>query len=463
MVVVCAASFLVVLDVSIVSVALPTLRRELEVPPGLLPWVLNAYALPFGGFLLVGGRLGDILGPRRVFLAGLVLLTIASCVAGLAPAIDMLIAARAAQGLGAAVLSPAALALLAHLVPDGPRRAWALGVSGAIAALGYTIGTALGGALTDLLSWRWALLAAVPVALAVMVATPLVVPAVPAVQRGRHLDVPGALAVTLGLAALLYPLTSAAQTAWSPPLVGLATIGILLLVAFVVVEARTAMPLLPLSFFGVRTTAVANATALLKSSVGIANVYVPTLYFQQVLGYPPWLAGLAFVPAGITAVIAGVLAGRAVHRLGGTKRTLVLGLLIQTAGMLLMTNLPEQGAWPGLLLGMLAEVIGYVVADVAIALVALADLAPDQRGLGAGLLRTSSQVGAAIGLGVIAAVVLARQAALGGQSAGAGALVGGLQVGVLAGAGLTLLALVLVTLALPPAPTISHRNSAAGA
>jgi len=449
--------------VSIISVALPTVQRELAVAPGLLVWVVNAYALPFGGFLLVGGRLGDILGARRVFLAGLLTLAGASCVAGLAPGVGILIAARAVQGVAAAALSPAALTLLAELFPDGPRRAWALGLSGAIAALGYTIGTALGGVLTDLLNWRWALLAGAPVALVAALATPMVVPAVPAALRSRHLDVPGALAVTLGLAALLAALTAAAETEWRPPLVGLALSGVLVLLAFVAVEARTAGPLLPLSFFRVRTNAVANTAALLKSSVGVANIYVPTLYFQDVLGYPPWLAGLAFVPAGITAVLAGVFAGRVVHRLGGTKRTLVLGLFVQTLGMLGMTDMPTHGVWPGLLLGMLVEVIGYVVADVAIALTALADLEPDQRGLGAGMLRTSSQLGAAIGLGVIAALVVVRQAALGGQRAGAGALVGGLQVGLLTGAGLTLLALVLVVLALPSAAsTTSRTGSTAG-
>ena len=267
--------------------------------------------------------------------------------------------------------------------------------------------------------------------------------------------------MTLGLAALLAALTAAAETEWRPPLVGLALTGVLVLLAFVAVEARTAGPLLPLSFFRVRTNAVANTAALLKSSVGVATIYVPTLSFQEVLGYPPWLAGLAFVPAGITAVLAGVFAGRAVHRLGGAERTLALGLLVQAMGLLLMTDLPEHGAWPGLLLGMLVEVIGYVVADVAIALTALADLGPAQRGLGAGVLRTSSQVGAAVGLAVIAAVVLARQAALGGPPAGAGALRGGLQVGVLAGAGLTLLALVLVVLAWPAVRTPSRRRSAA--
>jgi len=207
-------------------------QRELAVAPGLLAWVLNAYALPFGGCLLVGGRLGDLLGARRVFLAGLLTLAGASCVAGLAPGVGILIAARAVQGLAAAALSPAALTLLAQLFPGGPRRAWALGLSGAIAALGYTIGTALGGVLTDLLSWRWALLAGAPVALAAALASPMVVPALPAAQRGRHLDVPGALAVTLGLAALLAALTAAAETDWRPPLVGLALTGVLVLLAF---------------------------------------------------------------------------------------------------------------------------------------------------------------------------------------------------------------------------------------
>jgi EmrB/QacA subfamily drug resistance transporter len=440
-----------VLDVSIVTVALPSMRHDLNMAPDLLPWVLNAYALPFGGFLLVGGRLADHLGPRPVFLSGLLIFALASLAAGLAPVAWALIAARAAQGLGAAALSPAALALLSGLFPSGPRRAWALGISGATAALGYTVGTALGGLLTDLLDWRWVFFAGVPVALAAAVATPKLIPSMHQPQRSRQLDVLGALAVTIGLTAILYPLASAAETGWNTTLVGVVGSGILILAGFAAIEARTPAPLVPLGFFGVRAVAVANAAAFLKSTVGVANIYVPTLYFQRVLGYSPLVAGLAFLPAGITAVPVGVLAGHVLHRLGGVKRTLVFALTVQLLGMLLMTGTPEHGAWPVLLLGMLVEVIGYVVADVALALAALADPPPEQRGLAAGVLRAGSQVGAVIGLAVISAVVLARETTLGGVPAGPGALLGGLQAGLLAGAALTLVALLVVLLGLPRA------------
>jgi EmrB/QacA subfamily drug resistance transporter len=442
--VLCAAPFVLVLDTTIVTVALPWIGRDLGFSPATLHWVLASYALVFGGLLLLGGRLGDLFGRRRLFLAGAGLFAAASAVGGLAVAPWMLLAARAVQGVGAAALMPAALALVTSVFRDGPERDRALGIYSGVAALGAAAGVVLGGALTQLLGWRWVMFAAVPIALTAFL-LPAAVSADPDHPGNRQeLDLPGAVTVTAALAALLYALSQARAAGWTAPVtLGPLIVGVALLAAFVAVERRVQAPLVPLPIFRVRPVTVANTTILLESAT-TAYAFVLTLYFQQVLELSPLATGLCFLPLTIAAAVAAPVAGRLIDTLGGLRPTLLQAMAVQAVGLLVMALTLAGRGIASVIAGTVVWATGKVVADVAGTIIATSGLGEDRTGLAAGLLSTSQQLGAACGLGLVAAVVAARTDALGGAAAGSQALVEALQWGLLAGVAFVALALVIV-------------------
>ena len=445
LVVVCVASFMVALDLSIVNIALPSIQDDLGFAATDVQWVLTGYALPFGGFLLVGGRLADLLGRRRVFAGGLAVFALASLAGGLATLPWMLVAARVLQGLGAAAVSPAAFALLTTVFPAGVRRDRALSVYAATGALGFTSGLIASGLLTQLAGWRWVFLVNVPVAVATLLAALVVVPDPPSPTRPPRPNLVGAATITLGLAALLYALDQASHLGWGAPATQASLgVGAGLLAGFAATERRSAAPLIPPAFFRDPTLTVVNTVMLLKSTIGIAVLFVPTLYFQQVLDYSPLASALAFLPSGITAILAALTSPRLIHQLGGTWPVLVLGLSLQLTGLGLMTAMPTGGAWPVLLAGLLLTGLGFLWSEVALTVTTASRLTIHTRGLGAGVLRTAAQLGGALGIGIIAVIISARTSAAGGAAAGGSALVSGLQAGLWCGAGFTAAALVLV-------------------
>jgi EmrB/QacA subfamily drug resistance transporter len=442
--VLCAAPFVLVLDTTIVTVALPSIGRDLGFSTATLHWVLASYALVFGGLLLLGGRLGDLFGRRRLFLAGAALFAAASTVGGLAVTPWMLLAARVLQGVGAAALMPAALALVTSVFQDGPERDRALGIYSGVAALGGAAGVVLGGVLTQLLGWRSVMFAAVPIAL-----TAFLLPASVSTQRDtpgnrQALDLPGAVTVTAALAALLYALSQARAAGWTTAAtLGPLVVGVALLSAFVAVERRARIPLVPLATFGVRPVTVANAAILLESAT-TAYAFVLTLYFQQVLELSPLATGLCFLPLMIAAAVAAPLAGRLIDTLGGLRPTMLQAMVVQAAGLLVMALTLAGRGIASVIAGTVVWATGKVFADVAGTITATSGLGEDRKGLAAGLLSTSQQLGAACGLGVVAAVVAARTDALGGATAGAQALVEAFQWGLLACVAFVALALTIV-------------------
>jgi EmrB/QacA subfamily drug resistance transporter len=307
----CAAAFMAVADTTIVSIALPSIKRELGFSGADAQWILNGYALAFGGLLLLCGRAGDLYGRRRLFLVGLAVFGVASLVGGLAPSPWLLVAARFLQGAGGAALVPASLSLLTSVFAEGEERNRAIGVYGAMAALGFVVGMVGGGVITELLGWRWVMFVNVPIALAVFVLTPLLaVPESGENEARRRLDVPGSAAATLGLASLIYAASEVPEVGWtSPATLGFGTAGALLLVAFVAAEKRSSAPLVPLFVFRERDVVVPNAAIALQSMVGVAWLYVLTLYSQEVLGHGPLAAGLLFAPMTGVSLIAAPVAG----------------------------------------------------------------------------------------------------------------------------------------------------------
>ncbi|HEY0277871.1 MAG TPA: MFS transporter, partial [Solirubrobacterales bacterium] len=300
----CVAQFVVVLDASIVNVALPTIKEALDFSEDSLPWVLNAYVLTFGGFLLLGGRLADLLGRRRLFMGGLALFAIASLAGGLASTSGQLIAARAVQGLGAAILSPAALSIVAVTFKDGAERNKALGIWGAVAGSGGAAGVLLGGILTEYVGWEWVLWVNVPIGIFAAAITPSLIAETKSEAESRHFDVAGAVTITLGLSALVFALLDAETVGWGS-VQTIATIAgsLILLAAFVAIELRSRAPLVPFSIFRVRTVTGANVVGILVGASLFSMFYFISLYMQQVLGYSPIKAGLSYLPLAITIIL----------------------------------------------------------------------------------------------------------------------------------------------------------------
>jgi EmrB/QacA subfamily drug resistance transporter len=455
----CLASFMAVVDTTIVSIALPSIRRELGFSGADAQWILNGYALAFGGLLLLLGRAGDLYGRRRLFVAGLAVFGVASLLGGLSWEPWVLVGARLLQGIGAAAFVPASLSLLTAIFAEGEERNRAIGVYGAMAALGFVVGMVGGGVITEFLGWRWVLFVNVPVALAALLPTPVAVPESRNGRAPRYLDLAGALTATAGLASLIYAVSEVPDSGWtSTAMLGFGTSGVLLLTFFLVAERRSPAPLVPLGVLGERAVVAPNAAIFLQSMVGIAWLYVLTLHFQEVLGHSPLTAGLLFSPMTLASVVAAPVAGRLATRIG-VRMTAASGLALVAAGLLLMTPMSAGGGLVLVLCGMVVGEIGFMFSNVPLTIAGSGGAGEGERGLAAGLLNTSMQLGNAWGVGVVATVVAAVTTALGGEAAGPEALVGGLRSGLYACAGFAILALPIVLLGLPRNQSSDEREA----
>jgi EmrB/QacA subfamily drug resistance transporter len=402
--------FVIVIDASIVNVALPSIGHALQFSQADLSWVVNAYTLTFGGFLLLGGRLADLMGRRRMFIIGLVLFSLASLAGGLAQSEGWLIVARAAQGLGAAIVSPAALSIITTTFAEGPERNRALGVWGAVAGAGGAAGVLLGGVLTTGLSWRWVLFVNVPIGIGSALLAPRLLAESRAEAETRNFDIPGALAVTGGLALLVYALVDAVNAGWTSTAT-LAKIGaaLLLLVSFVVIELRQRAPLMPLSILRLRTLRGADTVALLIGMSLFSMFFFISLYMQQVLHYSALRAGLSYLPLAFGIIGSAGLASAAVTRFG-FKPVLTSGLLFVAAGLLWFSQVPAHGgSFARDLLGpSLLAAIGLGLSFVPVTIAAVTGTRPHEAGLASGLVNTAQQVGGALGLAILATVANSR-------------------------------------------------------
>lgn len=401
----CLGELLIVIDSTIVNVALPSIRSDLGFTPTSLVWVVNAFMLTFGGFLLLGGRLGDFYGQRRIFLSGIALFTVASLACGLAQSPAFLVGARAWQGVTAAIVSAVALALIFNLFPAHDERAKAMGFYGFVMAAGGSVGVLLGGALTDLLNWHWIFLVNVPIGIFVFLLSRSLLPADARTTTHTDLDVPGAVTITLALMLAVYAIVDGNEAGWlSAQTLGMSGIAAVLFGAFLVIEMRTKSPLMPLSLFRRRNTAVANAIGVLWAVAMFTWFFITALYLQGVLAYSPMEVGLAFLPTNIImAAFSLGLSARIVMRYG-IRMPIVVGLALSALGLALFAFAPEDGTFllhvmPGMcLLG-----IGTGVAFNPVLLAAMSDVDERESGLASGVVNTSFMMGGAVGLAVIAA------------------------------------------------------------
>ncbi|MDD7981310.1 MFS transporter, partial [Achromobacter ruhlandii] len=412
--VLCLGVLMIVLDTTIVNVALPSIREDLHFTETSLVWVVNAYMLTFGGFLLLGGRLGDLLGHRRMFLAGLVLFTVASLACGLARGQGLLIAARAAQGLGGAVVSAVSLSLIMNLFTEAGERARAMGVYGFVCAGGGSLGVLLGGLLTSTLSWHWIFLVNIPIGVAVYALCLRLLPAARGTAGGGKLDVAGALTVTASLMLAVYAVVNGNEAGWtSAQSLGLLGAAALLMALFLAIEARVAEPLMPLALFRLRNVATANVVGVLWAAGMFAWFFVSALYMQLVLGYDAMQVGLAFLPANlIMAAFSLGLSAKLVMRFG-IRGPLATGLLMAALGLALFARAPVDGGFTAdVLPGMLLLGLGAGIAFNPMLLAAMSDVEPSQSGLASGVVNTAFMMGGALGLAVLASLAAARTACL---------------------------------------------------
>lgn len=412
--VLCLGSLMIVLDSTIVNVALPSIRADLDFSETSLAWVVNAYLLTFGGFLLLGGRLGDLYGPRRLFLLGITLFTLASLACGLSTTQAALVTARAVQGLGGAVVSAVSLSLIMSLFTEQGDRAKAMGVFGFVASGGGTVGVLLGGVLTDLLSWHWIFLVNVPVGVAVIACALALLPGGRGHSTAQRLDAAGAVTVTAALMLAVYAIVNGNQVGW---LTG-RTLGLLggsaaLLALFLALEARVREPLMPLGLFRLRNVATANTVGVLWAAAMFAWFFLSALYLQQVLGYDPLHVGLAFLP---TSLIMGAfslgLSAKLVMRFG-IRAPLGVGLGLAAVGLALFVRAPVDGGFVrDVLPSMVLLGFGAGMAFNPLLLAAMGDVAPTESGLASGLVNTAFMMGGALGLAVLASVADRRTSAL---------------------------------------------------
>jgi EmrB/QacA subfamily drug resistance transporter len=420
LVIACLAQFMVVLDATIVNVALPSIQHGLHFSAATLPWVVNAYTLIFGGFLLLGGRASDLLGRKRLFAAGIALFSFASLLNGLAQSPTMLIVGRGLQGLGGALLSPAALSIITTTFTRTDERTRALGVWSAIAAGGGAVGLLLGGVLVDLVSWPWIFIVNVPVGIAALLATLRYVPESRADLTHRTFDLRGAVTVTAGLIVIVFAIVKSTAWGWgSPKTIGLMAAGLVLLAVFVVLERRSPAPLVRLSIFRIRTLAVADVVLLLVASGMFGMFFFASLYVQEILGYSPLKAGLAFLPVTAGIVIGAGLAQQLVRRLG-VRNVALLGVSLATAGMIVLTQLPVHGSYVSdLLSGLLPMSIGMGLTFVPITLLGTGGVKDEDAGLASGLFNTAQQVGGSLGLAILASLAASQTSSVLHGSSGA--------------------------------------------
>jgi len=402
----CAAQFMVILDVSIVNVALPSIRTALHFSEDGLQWVVSAYTITFAGFLMLGGRAGDLLGRKRMFLVGVGLFSLASLLGALAATSAQLVAARALQGVGGAVVAPATLSIITTTFNEGPERNRALGIWGAVAAGGGSAGALLGGILTETLNWRWILLVNVPIGLVLLPAAARYIAESRGSLEHRHFDVAGAASLTAGLSALVFGIVSIGQYGWgSPEVLGGIGAAVVLLGLFAVIEQRwAAAPLVPLSIFSSRTLTGANVVVGLMGAAMFALWFFLSLYLQQVLGLSPLRAGLAFLPMTGTLAVTATLAPRLMARVGG-RATLAAGMLLLALGALLLTRISAGGSWAtDVLVPSVVTALGMGLAFVPVTIAAVAGVPPERAGLASGLVNTSRQMGGALGLATLTSV-----------------------------------------------------------
>ncbi|MEA2380387.1 MAG: hypothetical protein QOH72_358 [Solirubrobacteraceae bacterium] len=455
--------FVIVLDASIVNVALPSIGRALDFSQNNLSWVVNAYTLTFGGFLLLGGRLADLVGRRRVFIGGLVLFSLASLGGGLAQSDVWLIAARAVQGLGAAIISPAALSLVTTMFAEGAERNRALGVWGAVAGSGGAAGVLLGGVLTQYAGWEWVLFVNVPIGFLAAALAPRLLPESRDSERDRVFDLAGATTVTAGLALLVFALVDANNAGWgSTQTIGLGAIAVVLLAAFVVIESRTSHPLMPFSIFRLRTLRGADIVGLLIGMALFAMFFFLSLYMQQVLGYDALKTGFAYLPLALNIIVSAGVASQLVTRVG-FKPTLIAGLVLVAIGLVWFAQVSPTGGYVSdVLFPSLVTAWGLGLAFVPVTIAAVTGTRPDEAGLASGLINTAQQVGGALGLAILAAVANGRTANVlaSGVRSPAVALTEGFQDAFLVGAGFAVLATILAAVMISSRDSREHAEAA---
>ena len=432
LVVLCMGDLMIVLDTTIVNVALPSIRESLGFSEASLAWVVNAYLLTFGGFMLLGGRLGDLFGHRRLFVAGIGLFTAASLACGLAETQAMLVAARAVQGLGGAIVAAVALSLIMTLFTEPGERAKAMGVIGFVAAGGGSIGVLLGGVLTDTLSWHWIFLVNVPVGIAVVVASFATLPAGRVPGASRRLDVAGAVTITSALVLAVYAIVNGNEAGWtSAQTLGLLAAAAVLGVVFCVIESRVDSPLVPLRLFRLRNVATANVVGVLWSAAMFAWFFLSALYLQLVLGYDPLQVGLAFLPANLLMGAFSLgLSAKLVMRFD-IRTPLTIGMGLVALGLVLFARAPADGSFvTDVLPAMLILGIGVGMAMNPVLLASMSDVAPEEAGLASGVVNTAFMMGGALGLAVLASLAAHRT----GGSTAVADLNAGYQVAFLVGA-----------------------------
>ncbi len=402
----CVTQFVVVLDIAVVNVALPSIQTDLGFSQDDLQWVISAYSLVFGGFLLLGGRLADILGRRGVFMVGLVIFSVGSLLCGLAWDDTSLIGARALQGLGAATITPAALSILTTTFTEGRERNIALGAWGAVGGFGAAAGVLMGGILTDLLSWEWIFFVNVPVGALALVLSPILLRESRDAHGQSH-DIPGAVLVTSGLVLLVLGITQGRQWEWaSARTIGVFVASAVLLVAFALWENRQREPLVPLSIFRLQTLTAANVAGFIMGTAMFSMFLMLTLYMQQVLGYSPIKTGVAYLAVAGTAVIWANVAAVAVNRVG-VKPALILGMGLLTTGLVYFTQVSVGGSyWADLFPGFLILGVAIPFAFVPITIAALAGTKPREAGLASGLINTTQQIGGAVGIAILSTIAV---------------------------------------------------------
>jgi EmrB/QacA subfamily drug resistance transporter len=447
-----STQFVIVLDAAIVNVAIPSIGKDLEFFEEDLTWIPNAYALTFGGFLLLGGRMADLLGRRRLFMIGLVLFSVASLIGGLATSDTQLIAARALQGLGAALLAPSALSMVTNMFAEGAERNKALGVWGAVSGSGGAAGVLLGGVLTEYLGWEWVLWVNVPIGVLAAILAPRLLVESRRETDLRHFDALGAVTVTAGLSLLVFALVDTINEGWgSTQTLTLLAIALALIAAFVFIELRSRDPLMPFGIFRLRTLTGANIVGLLVGAALFAMFFFLSRYMQEVLGYSALKAGVSYLPLALAIIGAAGIASVLVTRLG-FKQVLIGGLVLVTVALLWFAQVPVRGSYVADLLGpMVVAALGLGLAFVPVTIAAVSNVSKDESGLASGLINTSQQIGGALGLAVLGTIASSKttdlvSAAEGAPAAVPGALTEGFQLAFLTGAGFAVIGIVATLL-----------------
>ncbi len=471
LIVLCLGVLMTVLDSTIVNVALPSIRADLDYSETSLVWVVNAYLLTFGGFLLLGGRLGDLYGQRALFLCGITLFTLASFACGLANSQDRLIIARAVQGIGGAIVNAVSLSLIMTLFTEQAERAKAIGVFGFVCAGGGSIGVLLGGLLTSALNWHWIFLVNIPIGILVFALCLILLPGGAGQAANRHLDIGGAVTVTVALMLAVYAIVNGNEAGWlSAHTLGFLAAALMLFLVFLYIQLRVRAPLVPLGLFRLRNLATANVVCVLWAAGLFAWFFISALYLQRVLAYTALQVGMAFLPANlIMAVFSVGLSAKLVMRFG-QKRPLAAGMLLAALGLALLARMPVQGHFAlDVLPGMLLIGFGGGLAFNPLLLVAMSDVEVSQSGLASGIVNTAFMMGGALGLAILASAAAARASAL--VSSGSPALVAlnagyhvafGIGAACVAVGALACMALLRQQPSAPGVPAPARAHSAAG-